>query len=230
MGFTKLLSYGMTPFSFSKKWSVIFCLLAVSGQAMCGSLRIKPVDIRSVEVTVVDEVTKEPLPNIVLYNYIESVYRKSFLGIPQPVEIYYRGLAAERYKTDSQGRVCIPNQRVWTKLFHERVNSFDLYVNFDFEEQPKTVDPNLLNKVVGSVICDDRWWGLLSIRKYKTFFYFGYFVEEDEYDEGDPKEGELISRPFENPMWRHRQINFGSKFGGAKKITIELPRREGVSQ
>lgn len=205
---------------------VFFGLLVVSGQAMCGSLRIKPVDIRPVEVTVVDEVTKEPVPNIVLYDYIQSVYRKSFLGIPDPVEIHYRGLAAGRYRTDSHGRVYIPNQRVWIKLFHERVNSIQLSVNFDIEEQSETVDPVRLHKFMEDFICDDRWGGLLFNDEYKTFSYGGYFVEENEYEEGDPKEGALISRPSENPMYRQHLINFGSKFGGVKKITIELPRKE----
>lgn len=217
----------MAPFSFSKKSIVFFCLLAVSGQAMCGTLRIKPVDIRPVEVTVVDEVTKEPLPNIVLYYYIESVYSKSFLGIPLPIEVYYRGLIAGQYKTDANGHVYIPNHRVWTKLFHERVNSIWLCANFDLEEQSETVDPDRLHKFIGDFICNDRWGGLLFNSKYKTFFYVGYF--DDGYKGGSPKEGEQSYPPFENQMLRQRQIIFGSKFGDVKRITIELPRREGIS-
>lgn len=208
----------------NKKTIVFFGLLVVSGQAMCGSLRIKPVDIRPIEVTVVDGVTKEPLPDIVVYCYVESVYRKSFLGIPDPIEIYYHGLAAERYKTDSRGRICIPNQRVWIKLFHERVNSVFLSVNFDFEEQPKEIEPDRLDKAMKDFICNDKWSGLLFNPKYKTFFYVGYF--DDGYKGGTPKEGEQSYPPFEKPMLRQRQIIFGSKFGDVKRITIELPRKE----
>lgn len=209
----------------NKKSIVFFCLLAVSEQATCVNLRIKPVDIRPVEVTVVDEVTKEPLPNIVLYCYLKSSYSKSFLGIPLPVEIYYRNLVAGRHRTDSHGRVYIPNQRVWIKLFHERVEYISLCVNFDLEEQSEKVDPDGISKFAADFICDDRWGGLLFNDKYKTVFYIGCFAEEDEYEAGDPKEGELVHPPFERPMCLQRQINFGSKFGNVKRITIELPRK-----
>ncbi len=204
---------------------VLLGLLVISGQAMCGGFHIKPVDIRPIEVTVVDEVTKEPLPDIMIYYYVGSVYRKSFLGIPQPIEVYYRGLAAARYKTDSQGCVYIPSQRVWTKLFHERVSSVSLSVNFDFEEQSEKIDPDRLHGVMADFLCNDRWGGLLFNNKYKTFFYVGYFAEDDEYKEGDPREGEIVYPPFENAMCRQRQINFGSKLGDVKRITIELPRK-----
>ena len=210
----------------NKKSIVLFCLLAVSGQAMCGSLRIKPVDIRPIEVTVVDEVTKEPLPDIVLYYCVESVYRKSFLGIPELVEIHSRYLAIERYKTDAKGRVCIPNQRVWIKLFHERVHNIALCVNYDFEDQTEAIDPDRFKKFIGDFICNDRWGGLLFNNKHKTFHYVGYFSEEDEYEQGDQKEGELTYQPIDEPMYRQRQIVFGSKFGDVKRITIELPRKE----
>ena len=210
----------------NKKTIVFFGLLVVSGQAMCGSLRIKPVDIRPVEVTVLDEVTKEPLPNIVLYYYLKSSYSKSFLGIPLPIEVYYRGLVAGRYRTDPHGRVYIPNQRVWLKLFHERVEYISLCVNFDLEEQSERVDPDRIDKFAADFIGDDRWGGLLFNDKYKTVFYIGCFAEEDEYKEGYPKEGELVHPPFERPMCLQRQINFGSKSGDVKKITIELPRNE----
>lgn len=204
---------------------VLLGFLVISGQAMCSGFRIKPIDIRPIEVTVVDEVTKEPVPDIVLYCYVESVYRKSFLGIPQPIEVYYRGLAAGRYKTDLQGRVYIPSQRVWTKLFHERVNSIFLSVNFDIEEPPETIDPDRLNKLTRDFICNDRWGGLRFNSKYKTVFYGGYFAEEDEYEEGDPKEGELIYPLTEKPILLKRLVNIGSKFGDVKRITIELPRK-----
>jgi hypothetical protein len=105
------------------------------------------------------------------------------------------------------------------------VNSVDLYVNFDLKERPEKIDSDRLHEIAADFLCNDRWGGLLFNNKYKTFFYVGYFAEEDEYEDGDPKEGELIYPPFEKPMCRQRQVVFGSKSGDVKKITIELPRR-----
>lgn len=208
--------------------AVIFAgLFITSGQAM-DDFRIKPTEIRPVEIIVVDTETKEPVPEVILWCNVVSGYWGSLLGIPNPWSGGRRDLLLEKYKTDSAGRVSIPARRVWIKPFYEVVDHVDFYINFDIkEERSKKRTTEKFYNATSTLICDEDNKGILSNDRYKTSVLYGFFFEDNEVVADSPIKENLINNPDETLVYRRESINYGSRQEKSKKaIVIELPLKK----
>jgi len=202
-------------------------LFVTTGQAM-DDFRIKPIDIRPVEITVVDAETKKPVPEVNLYYNVVSGYWGSLLGVPNPWSGGRRDLLLEKYKTDSAGRVSIPTRRVWIKPFYEVVDHVDFYIDFDIkEERSKKRTEEKFRKAVSALIFDEDDANILSSDRYKTFVLYGFFFEDNEVVTDSPIKENLINNPDETLVYRRESINYGSRHEMNKKIiVIELPLKK----
>ena len=218
---------GGRPMKVYNKIVMFVGLFIASGQAM-DDFRIKPSEIRPVEIIVVDAETKEPVPEVTLCYNVVSGYWGSLLGIPNPWSGGRRDLLLEKYKTDSAGRASIPARRVWIKPFYEVVDHVDFYINFDIrDERSKKRTTEKFRKAVSTLICDEDDANIPSNDRYKTSVLYGFFFEDNEVVADSPIKENLINNPDETLVYRRESINYGPRHEKSKKtIVIELPLKK----
>jgi hypothetical protein len=108
---------------------VLLMMLPLSGFGV-----VKYNTIRPLELQVVDAATKQPLPNMVVYYKLEAVGMPHVLGIPLIDPVRFRDVRMERFVTDENGKVYIPEYRMWLRLY-ESPSTEIFTVNLDTEQE-----------------------------------------------------------------------------------------------